>query len=119
MIVEDQQADGTSGGTFTSGARQTRTLNTVVLNTITGASLLTNQVVLPPGTYEIEWSAPAYRVEDHTTYLRNVTDSVDVARGSRRSDPAVAGGVDAMNDSEVSAALAHNRKGAALCGWKP
>ena len=27
--------------------------------------------------------------------------------------------VDAMSDAEVTAALAHNRKGAALCGWKP
>jgi hypothetical protein len=27
--------------------------------------------------------------------------------------------VDAMTDTEVAAALAHNRKGAALCGWKP
>ena len=27
--------------------------------------------------------------------------------------------IDAMTDAEVVAALAHNRKGAALCGWKP
>lgn len=27
--------------------------------------------------------------------------------------------IDAMSDAEVSAALAHNRKGATLCGWKP
>lgn len=27
--------------------------------------------------------------------------------------------VDALSDEEVRAILAHNRKGAALCGWKP
>lgn len=27
--------------------------------------------------------------------------------------------IDAMTDAEVAAAVAHNRKGAALCGWKP
>lgn len=26
--------------------------------------------------------------------------------------------VDAMTDAQVAAALAHNKKGAALCGWK-
>lgn len=27
--------------------------------------------------------------------------------------------VDALSDAEVAAVLAHNEKGAALCGWKP
>jgi len=27
--------------------------------------------------------------------------------------------IKSMTDSEVAAALAHNEKGAALCGWKP
>ena len=27
--------------------------------------------------------------------------------------------VDAMTEAEVGAALAHNRKGQRLCGWKP
>jgi len=27
--------------------------------------------------------------------------------------------VDAMSEGEVAAALAHNRKGEKLCGWKP
>ncbi len=27
--------------------------------------------------------------------------------------------IDAMTDAEVKDALAHNRKGEALCGWKP
>lgn len=27
--------------------------------------------------------------------------------------------IDAMSDAEVAVALAHNKKGAAMCGWKP
>lgn len=38
-----------------------------------------------------------------------------VSRPLRLSEQTVA----AMSDSEVAAALAHNKKGAALCGWKP
>ena len=27
--------------------------------------------------------------------------------------------IEAMSDAEITAALAHNRKGEKLCGWKP
>lgn len=27
--------------------------------------------------------------------------------------------IDAMSDAEVAAVLAHNRKGTAMCGWRP
>lgn len=39
----------------------------------------------------------------------------DIARAIRFTDAAV----DALSDQEVASVLAHNRKGAALCGWKP
>lgn len=39
----------------------------------------------------------------------------DIARPVRLSDAAV----DVLTDAEVAALLAHNRKGAALCRWKP
>lgn len=42
-------------------------------------------------------------------------DFCDVAKPIRLS----AETVDAMSDAEVAAALAHNRKGAAMCAWKP
>jgi len=38
-----------------------------------------------------------------------------VAKPLRPSPEAIA----AMSDGEVAAMLAHNRKGAALCGWRP
>lgn len=81
MIIEDQKASGTAGGTFTLGADRTRDLNTVVANTIAGASLATNQFTLPAGVYNIKWSCPVYKVNLHQAFLYNVTDAVVVARG--------------------------------------
>lgn len=39
----------------------------------------------------------------------------DIAKPTRPSEATIA----AMSNAEVDAALAHNRKGQALCGWKP
>lgn len=50
IYVRDEKSSGTPGGGSAAGF-QIRTLNTVVFNTITGASLGSNQVTLPAGTY--------------------------------------------------------------------
>lgn len=81
MIVEDQKASGTNGGTFTLGADRTRVLTTIVANTISGASLATNQITLPAGTFRVAWSAPGYNVGLHQSFLYNATDTAEVARG--------------------------------------
>ena len=81
--VSKQKSNGTEGGTFTSGAWQTRILNTVVTNEISGASLSSNQITLPAGTYEIEASAPAYLVTHHKLKLRNISDTSDALIGTQ------------------------------------
>jgi hypothetical protein len=65
LHVQDQRASGTGGGTFTSGSWQTRTLNTSVTNGISGASLISDAITLPAGTYEVEAIANAFRVDEH------------------------------------------------------
>jgi len=86
LHVRDEKASGTGGGTFTSGSFQTRTLNTSVTNEISGASLSSNQITLPSGTYFIIASAPCVN-GDHKTKLRNTTDSTDTIIGtSERSN---------------------------------
>jgi len=80
-IFEDQKADGTDGGTFTSGAWQTRVLNTTSHNTITGASLSANQITLPAGTYHISIVAAAVDVGVHGCKFRNVSDNTDALIG--------------------------------------
>lgn len=57
--VRDSKASGTNGGSSAAGS-QTRTLNTVMTNTMLGASLASNAVTLPPGTYYVRARAPAY-----------------------------------------------------------
>jgi hypothetical protein len=58
LQVREEQTSGTSGGTAASGSI-TRTLNTVVgTNTIAGASLASNIVTLPAGTYDFRAIAP-------------------------------------------------------------
>jgi hypothetical protein len=82
-IFEDQKAQNTNGGTFTSGANRTRDLNATVVNTITGCSLAGNQITLPAGKYYIVWSAPAFAVNQHQTLLYNVTGAAELKRGSQ------------------------------------
>jgi len=81
VILEDQKASGTNAGTFTSGADQTRTLNTKVYDPNSYCTLSSNQFTLPAGTWYISWSAPAFGCNGHQTLIHNVTDSADVARG--------------------------------------
>ena len=81
FYVEEQQNANTAGGTFTAGAWRTRVLNTEVLNTIPGASLASNQVTLPAGTYWIEAAGPAAYVNGHRTKIYDITNSADLLVG--------------------------------------
>lgn len=88
-IIEDRKAAGTDGGGFTNGAWRTRTLNTLSYNRGTIATLASNEFTLPAGDYEIEWSAPAILVGNHTTRLYNVTSAAISEIGScEYSNPA-------------------------------
>ena len=82
LHVREQQASGTDAGTFTSGAWQTRVLNTTPTNTITGASLASNQVTLPAGTYRVEASAPGVQVNTHKLRLRDTTGGTTLVVGN-------------------------------------
>lgn len=82
IIVQDQKPSGTNGGSSVAGAYATRTLNTTVVNTITGASLAADQVTLPAGTYLILAVAPGYATGDFKAKIRNVTDTTNVGFGT-------------------------------------
>lgn len=82
LIAQDEKASTVVSGTFTTGAFRTRDLNTVKLNQITGASVASNQVTLPIGSYVFRWRAPAFSVDRHQSKLFNVTDAADVAAGT-------------------------------------
>lgn len=77
----DEKTSGTSGGTFTSGAWRTRDLNTSQFNNITSASLASNQITLPAGTYTINATAPVYDIGYHQLRFYNITDSTTAVLG--------------------------------------
>jgi hypothetical protein len=82
VVVREELAQGTSGGTFSSGAWRTRSLNTVVSDSDHLASLSASQITLPAGTYRLRASAPAFAVGAHQARWQNVSDGVTVAVGT-------------------------------------
>ena len=81
LHVQDEKTAGTNGGSSSVGLN-TRTLNTVATNEISGASLASNQITLPAGTYfAIAW-APAVRTGGHQLLLANVTDGTTTLKGT-------------------------------------
>lgn len=75
MLVQDQKPNGTSGGASVVGT-QTRDLNTVVVNTIAGASLATNQITLPSGTYRVKARTPIGSANGNQSLFVNITDTI-------------------------------------------
>jgi len=82
LQVREEQASGDHAGTFTSNAWQTRTLNTLKANTIVGASIGSNRVTLPAGTYRILASAPAYRVGFNQARLQSISGTSTTLLGT-------------------------------------
>lgn len=82
VIVVDEKAQNTQGGTFTGGAWQTRDLNTLRVNDDTIASLASDQITLPAGTYECWISAPAFDTNQHMIRLRDTTADSNIATGT-------------------------------------
>ncbi len=96
-FIKDVKADGTSGGTFTSGAWQTRDLNTTEGDFSKFGSLSSNQFTLQAGKYHIEADATASYVLGHAAKIRNITDSVDSILGmSARSSGSTADEVETI-----------------------
>jgi len=82
LHIRDEKSSGTSGGSSSSGSWQTRTLNTIKTNEITSASLSSNQITIPSGTYYIMAKANHFDGDRHKIKLRNITDSSDEIIGS-------------------------------------
>lgn len=76
--LQDQKAQNTDGGTFTSGAWRTRDLTTEVEDTHSLASLASNQITLAAGTYRVRIDMPGVQVDGFRARLQNITDSTTV-----------------------------------------
>jgi len=74
-VFADQKASGSGGGSGTAGAWTTSTINTTLSNTITGASLASNKITLPKGSYRAEFWRTFYNTKMTQMRLRSTTDA--------------------------------------------
>ena len=89
LVAQEEQTSGTNGGTASLSAWTTRVLNTLVYNGISGASLSSNQITLPTGTYWITATSPYYASSTptgHQCRIYNVSDSAVVAHALGTSE---------------------------------
>ena len=80
LHLNDERSSGTAGGDSING-QQTRTLNTVKLNEIAGATLGANQVLLPAGTYFLNAKVSGFNLNDARLRWFNVSDGVYTLEG--------------------------------------
>jgi hypothetical protein len=86
LQVQDQKPSGTAAQAIVfNDITFTRTLNTVVSNSITGASLSSNVITLPAGTYDFRAKVSATATDAngiyHKGFLYNITDSTYTGTG--------------------------------------
>lgn len=89
-VREEQAANTQSASGITTSTWNTLVLNTTKTNEITGASLTSNQITLPAGTFEIEALANWYSTASSgtaglKTRLMNITDATVVLYGLNQS----------------------------------
>jgi len=100
LHARDEKASGNNAAAAVNATENVRELNTVKTNTISGASLASNRVTLPAGTYRVRASAPARSCNNHQLRLYNQTDNALLIAGQN-----------AQNDSSYA-----NTTHSSLCG---
>lgn len=94
-VLSDVKPSGTNGGTSTSGAYVTRTLNTIDDYSGIIQSFVSNQFQLDKGEYFIEASAPFVSANALSCVskikIRNITDSTDLIIGQNSYIGSVSG----------------------------
>jgi len=81
-IICDQKATDANGGSSSSGAFNTRDLNTELADPDGIVSISSNQFTLQAGSYLIKASAPAHKAQRHQMIIWNATDSSVAALGT-------------------------------------
>jgi hypothetical protein len=82
-IYQQQASSGTAGGTLTTGQANVRALTWIATyGDISPDNSVSQQIGLSTGTYLFVGEASAYRVDQHRTTIRNVTQSVEYTSGS-------------------------------------
>lgn len=83
VLIQDQKAQNTNGGTATSGSWLKRDLTTIVTDTDGNVnSLVSSEFELDAGTYRVLISVPAMECQRHQARLFNVTDATVTLLGT-------------------------------------
>ncbi len=82
LCAHDKKPQNTPGGTFSTGAWQTRTLTELQANPQDIAALEDNQITLPAGSYRTLIRCPGYEVVRHQARLHNITDGATLLWGT-------------------------------------
>lgn len=77
--VQDKRAAGVAGQVLTASVDNLREFQTVAGNTITGASLSSNRVILPEGTYRARLQASCSPIINGVAKLFDAVNGVDLA----------------------------------------
>ena len=83
---QDQKSEDTNGQSLTQDAWTIRHINTVLTNTIPGASLASNQITLPPGTYWCDVNQAAHNASRVISRMWNDTDGAVELHGLNTQD---------------------------------
>ena len=81
IIVTHELNSGTGGGTYTNGAWRTSPFNIVKINEIPGASLASNQIILPAGSYHVSGHRMVASNVGIASRLYDTTGAVSIAVG--------------------------------------
>lgn len=107
--VSERQANTVAGSAVTTGSIAfTRVLNTVDINTVTGASLASNTVTLPAGTYDVFIRAPVFQLQFGQAFLYNSSDSTYTLLGSNRAGASATATHDCIVTGRFTIATAKN-----------
>lgn len=78
ILIQDEKAQGTEGGTFAVAGWRTRDINTEKHDTGNNCTIAANQFTLQPGTYRIHARVPQYSAGLAHARLQNITDGTTV-----------------------------------------
>lgn len=87
-IFNETQSSGTNGGTPTTGSYVKRTLNTTVLNNISGCSIASSVITLPAGTYMVIASCPQFEANTNRARVYDTTNSAVLVQGQNATGSA-------------------------------
>ena len=98
LVVAHRLASGTNGGTSVSATWNTRPFNVTDVNSIGGASIASNVITLPAGTYKLRGRAPGNNPNGHQLRFRNTTDSTNAVVGGNST---MTGGINTQTDAAI------------------